>query len=448
MKMISLFLLTTMLLLALIPAAAFSQSKTISSDTDWSSQQVALKNTTEADFIIRLGDVDNLGFGWPEGFDPFCGRMTEAHNYPWDVNPDDIPGLDRITLSSKFQPDRDQLCGGDGYTGSFDPEKTQPLTWSLPTAILKGTQIRNAYLQLFIDDFQAPSLCSNFQLFINGSRFAEGERLLNAIDQTGPVGKLLSIPLPEEYFEPLLAKDSFTFLIDESTGTADGWAVDFIRLLVNRKRENTCKGDITGRVLEKDTDMPITSARVSLSDHQGTTSNADGIFTLKGIPTGYEIVTASAPGYADGYGAADIGEGENNNEVIIYLSKGKNVHFGGKTIAVGESINLNNILFDQGKSELRPASKEELDKVAAFLAANPKAEIELSGHTSSEGDAGYNRSLSYKRVKACKDYILSSGIDPGRIIAVGYGPDHPVAPNDSESNRAKNRRVEMRVVKL
>jgi len=98
----------------------------------------------------------------------------------------------------------------------------------------------------------------------------------------------------------------------------------------------------------------------------------------------------------------------------------------------------------QQKTESRP----ELDKVVSFLQSNPRAEIELSGHTSSEGDGALNRSLSYRRVKACKDYIVSKGIDPGRIIAQGYGPDRPVAPNDTEANRARNRRVEMRVVKL
>jgi len=117
-------------------------------------------------------------------------------------------------------------------------------------------------------------------------------------------------------------------------------------------------------------------------------------------------------------------------------------------IAVGESIVLKSILFDLGKADLRPESKPELDKVVAFLQANPKAEIALSGHTSSEGDAALNRSLSYRRVKACKDYIVSKGIDLGRIVAEGFGPDRPVAPNDTEANRAKNRRVEMRVVKL
>jgi len=117
-------------------------------------------------------------------------------------------------------------------------------------------------------------------------------------------------------------------------------------------------------------------------------------------------------------------------------------------VSVGETINLNNIFFDQGKAELKTESKEELDRVIAFLQSNPNAEIELSGHTSSEGDADYNRSLSYKRVKGCKDYILIQGIDAGRIIAKGLGQDTPVALNDTETNRTQNRRVEIRFIKL
>jgi hypothetical protein len=136
--------------------------------------------------------------------------------------------------------------------------------------------------------------------------------------------------------------------------------------------------------------------------------------------------------------AADIGQGEFNPEVIIYLDKGVNAaQFNNKKIMVGETISLNNIMFDLGKAELKNESKIELDKVVAFMQANKNAEIELSGHTSSKGDANYNRSLSYKRVKACKDYILKQGIDARRIIAIGYGPDKPVAPNDTEANRAK-----------
>lgn len=447
MKHTSLQLVLVLLVVYCVQAKA--QVNTVSSDTDWLKQQVIVTNSEEADFIIRIGDVDNLGFGWPEGFDPFCGMMTESHIFPWEVHDSDMPGFDRILLSSKFRPNSEQACGGDGYSASFDAKLSRPVKWNLPTQVLKGQEIKNAYLQLFIDDFQAPSFCSKFQLFINDTRFAEGEKLLNAIDQTGPVGKLLSIPLPEEFYDALITSNSMSFRIDESTGSADGFAVDFIRLLVNRKMENTCKGDISGKVLEKETEVPIANAKVWLANNRRAIANSNGEFTLRGIPTGYEIISASSAGYADGLAAADIGQGETNPEVIIYLEKGKSeTQFDSKRIAVGETINLKNILFDQAKADLRNESKLELDKVVEFLKLNKNAEIELSGHTSAEGEPNYNRSLSYKRVKSCKDYILLHGIDAGRIIAVGFGSDRPISSNDTEDGRAKNRRVEMRLVKL
>jgi OmpA-OmpF porin, OOP family len=432
----------------LVLQAVHAQVKTVSADVEWAQQQAVLKNTMEAEYIIRIGDVDNLGFGWPESFDPFCGRMTESHGYPWEANPDDLPGFDRILLSSKYNPAKGGQCGGDGYSGAFDKTRCKPVAWKMPVDALQGVSIQNAFLQIFIDDFQAPTFCSKFQLVINGKRFVEGEKLLNAIDQTGPVGKLISIPLTEEFYQQLGNGGSINILIDESTGSGDGFAIDFIRLLVNRKRENSCKGTAKGKVLEKDTQKPIAGAKVYASDNNAVTTNNAGYFELKDIPTGFEVLGASAPGYADGSGTADIGQGDDNPETVIYLTKGKSAKFNNKQINVGESITLNNILFDQGKALIKNESKPELDKLVAFLQANPNAEIELSGHTSSEGERGYNRSLSYNRVRACKEYIIGKGIAEDRIIAIGFGPDRPVAPNDTEANRAKNRRVEMRLKKL
>jgi hypothetical protein len=298
------------LLLILSVTSLKAQVKTVSADTDWELQQVVLKNTQEAEFIIRMGDVDNLGFGWPQGFDPFCGRMTESHSYPWEINPGDLPGFDRILLSSKYNQAKTQDCGSDGYSASFDKTKSRPATWKIPTEVIKGATIRNIYLQIFIDDFQAPSLCSKFQLLINGKRFVEAEKLLNAIDQTGPVGKLISIPLTEDFYPLLSNSDNITLLIDEATGAADGFAIDFVRLLVNRKLESTCKGNIRGKVWEKDSEKPIAGAKIFTSDNRSVETNADGQFELKDIPTGFEVLRASALGYVDGSGTADIGQGE------------------------------------------------------------------------------------------------------------------------------------------
>lgn len=426
---------------------ALAQPKTVSEDKEWSKPAAALTNSLEAEFIVRVGDVDNLNFGWPDDFDPFCGRMTQAHGYPWEPLPTDLAGTDRILLSSKLKRGTNGGCGSDGYSGTFDPKKSKPVPLVLPTTILKDATVKNAFVQLFIDDFQAPSLCSKFQVTVNGKRFVEAEKVLNAIDQTGPVGKLISIPLPEEFWADLTGGKPLTLLVDETKGSEDGFALDFVRLLVNRKRENSCKGTLNGRVVQDEDEAPIAKARVMLADKTTVETDADGQFSFKDVPTGFEVVTASAQGYADGSGGGDVGVGDEPGFVTIRLKKGKALVFDKKEIAVGQAFNLSNILFDAGKADLKKESKPELDKVVAFLEANPGAEIELSGHTSSEGEAAMNRSLSYRRVKACKDYVVSKRIDAGRIIAVGYGPDRPVASNADEAGRKQNRRVELRVVK-
>lgn len=437
-----------MLTLIAVAVLAQAEAKTVTEDRAWQQQAAALSGSLEAEWIIRVGDVDNLNFGWPEGFDPFCGRMSQSHEWPTNQSgPGDVAGTDRVVLSSKLKPSAPKGCGADGYSGTWDPKRSKPVPFKLPLSALKGVTVKNAFVQLFIDDFQAPSLCSRFRVELNGKRFVELEKILNAIEQTGPVGKLITVPIPEEFHADLTNKPELVIAIDEALGVPDGWAIDFVRLLVNRKRENTCKGTIRGLVVIKGSDTPVPNARVTLADGTSIASDAEGRFTITNVPTGFEVVTASASGYSDGASGADVGQGEDNPEVRIELEPGKQLVFDQKKIAVGEALTLANILFDVSKAELKKESKPELEKVVQFLKDNPAAEIELAGHTSSEGDAAVNRSLSYRRVKACKDYITGKGIDPGRIVAVGYGPDRPVAPNDTEPNRKLNRRVELRIVK-
>ncbi len=425
-----------------------AQIKTVTEDRDWSKHFVELKNSLEAEYIIRIGDVDNLGFGWPDNFDPFCGQMTSSHFFPWEADPNEMAGFDRILLSSKFKKDiNPNDCSSDGYAAGAESPLTPPAEFSLSLKSINGATIKDAYLQLFIDDFQAPVFCSRFIITLNGNRFVEAEKLINAIEQTGPVGKLVTIPIPEQFY-PEFAKNELRIKIDEATGAHDGFALDFIRLMINRTRENSCKGDVEGIVTNKQSGEPIAKATVFLSDKTMVTTDARGHYKLKNVPAGLEIIGASADGYEDGSGTADVAQ-DNVTEVNIALTQSnKKATFDNKAIRAGETITLNAILFDQGKAALRNESKTELDKIATFLKTYPTAEIELAGHTSSEGDRAQNRSLSYQRVKACKDYIIAKGIDESRIVSVGYGPDRPVAPNDTEANRARNRRAEMRVLKL
>lgn len=437
----------TLLLLASLPLMLAAQENP-ATDGSWAAQRASLQGTAEAAYMYRVGDIDNLGFGWVDGFDPFCGRTTEAHEYPWSPREGDVPGLDRILISSSFDPTREQRCANDGYSGTWDPavSKPQPIVFDMPE--LKGKPITDAVVQLFIDDFQAPSFCSRFEVKLNDSRFVEAERVINAIEQGGPVGKLITVPIPEEFF-PALQTGRMSLLIDEVSGAADGFAIDFVKVLVNHKGGSPCIGDVEGFVLDLETHEPITDALVTSTQGTSDRTSVNGHFSFQKLPTGMQLLSASAVGYKEGFSPADIGIGNENEPVSIYLERDRSTAtFDGKGISAGQVITLDKLHFDVASAQLRPESKAVLDQLVAFLEAHPAAAIELSGHTSSEGDAAMNRSLSYRRVKSCKDYVVAKGIDTGRITTVGLGPDRPAAPNDTEANRALNRRVELRVLKL
>jgi outer membrane protein OmpA-like peptidoglycan-associated protein len=103
---------------------------------------------------------------------------------------------------------------------------------------------------------------------------------------------------------------------------------------------------------------------------------------------------------------------------------------------------LAGVNFDTAKATIRPESFSRLDTVVEFMVHKKSARVEISGHTDNVGDAKSNKTLSEKRAQACRNYIVSKGIDKKRLDAVGFGDEHPIAPNDSEDGRQKNRRIE------
>ncbi len=100
------------------------------------------------------------------------------------------------------------------------------------------------------------------------------------------------------------------------------------------------------------------------------------------------------------------------------------------------------IYFDLDSAEVKPEYYPEIEKIARFLKEHPDIKVEIQGHTDSLGSASYNLKLSQRRAEAVKKVLVEKfGISAGRIIAKGYGETKPIAPNDTEEGRAKNRRV-------
>jgi len=114
----------------------------------------------------------------------------------------------------------------------------------------------------------------------------------------------------------------------------------------------------------------------------------------------------------------------------------------------GQSLVLRNIFFATASYELLDASHTELNKVLELMRKNPGIQVEIEGHTDSEGSEIYNLTLSQNRADAVKRYLVEADVSDSQIRSKGYGESKPVADNETEAGRAQNRRTEFRIIKL
>lgn len=105
----------------------------------------------------------------------------------------------------------------------------------------------------------------------------------------------------------------------------------------------------------------------------------------------------------------------------------------------------NDVLFAFNKSDLTPAARSELDSLMAKLQNADVVSIKVVGHTDSVGSDAYNQALSERRASSVADYLLSQGLAPNKLTSEGKGESEPIADNESEEGRAKNRRVELHI---
>jgi outer membrane protein OmpA-like peptidoglycan-associated protein len=116
----------------------------------------------------------------------------------------------------------------------------------------------------------------------------------------------------------------------------------------------------------------------------------------------------------------------------------------------GDQIVIDEMIqFEYDSAEILPVSHGILDDVVKVMKDNPQIEqVDIIGHTSSEGSLKHNNKLSTDRAASVKQYLIDHGIDTGRLTSQGKGPSDPIAENDTEEGRIKNRRVEFKIVKM
>ncbi len=111
--------------------------------------------------------------------------------------------------------------------------------------------------------------------------------------------------------------------------------------------------------------------------------------------------------------------------------------------ARGLIVNMSDVLFDTGKSSLRPAAREKLAKVAGIVSGHPGLRLDVEGHTDSIGGDAYNQQLSEDRGTSVRDYLTGQGMATGSVTSRGFGKTQPVASNNTAAGRQQNRRVEL-----
>ncbi len=114
----------------------------------------------------------------------------------------------------------------------------------------------------------------------------------------------------------------------------------------------------------------------------------------------------------------------------------------GIEIAGNEWFVRGKILFAVNKAALTTEAQELLIKVATYLNKNQQYVVEVQGNTDSTGPMAWNMELSQMRADSVRDFLVSNGVDSGRLTTKGFGPNEPIAPNNTEEGRAKNRRVD------
>jgi outer membrane protein OmpA-like peptidoglycan-associated protein len=410
---------------------------------DWKAKKSELKNSSDGDLVVRVGDIDNFGFGWPENYNPYSGEDTPFHSYPWEIDPNDPSGTDRIFIGTSYKEGSD--ASSDGYTATTKrPENLpQPIVLEYSLGDLK---IRSALIEMFVDDFQSKAFNSYFQIKINGQRISYFENIINALDQTGPIGKMIYVKLLPEHLALVKTGKIVIDIDDPTTGMGDGFAIDFVRLVINPKPLKYV-GTVKGTVIDAETEEPIAGAFVSASNIVELTTGADGEFTAGNVPAGIASITASKSGYYTTTQTDNL-ISENEIEMTVRMKKlDESVTKMTEDIDKTGQLILYGINFDPGTSNLTQKSISIMEQLVEMIKQRPNLKIEVGGHSDSDGDATANIKLSLARAQKVVDWLISKGVEKNKLTAKGYGSSSPIADNNSEEGKATNRRVELKVIK-
>jgi outer membrane protein OmpA-like peptidoglycan-associated protein len=153
------------------------------------------------------------------------------------------------------------------------------------------------------------------------------------------------------------------------------------------------------------------------------------------IETASQQVSLSLPGNIK----LNVPENSYLHSLVKFLTEGAGT-------GEAKSFVADNLSFEGATAKLTPDSMTSATSLATIMKAFSNLKLKIEGHTDNSGDAAKNKELALERATAVKDALVKAGAPADRIVAEGVGPDRPIASNDTDDGRAKNRRIELSVV--
>ncbi|MBA3648353.1 MAG: OmpA family protein [Chitinophagales bacterium] len=231
-----------------------------------------------------------------------------------------------------------------------------------------------------------------------------------------------------------------TIALKSETCCDDIWSVEY---------PNVIRYVVRGNVYDAEKRQPLAGAKVFLvDDHQkqvgaAMISKADSLYYFNLQPKKFYTLKSVKQGYLTGSADFTVAERDYSDTMRIDLLMKK---------ITSQPVRIQNVFYDFAKATLRPESLPPLDTLVTLLKDNPGIIVEIASHTDSKGTLKYNQKLSLSRAQSVVNYLESKGVTSDRLIAKGYGPTQPVAPNklkngkDNPEGRALNRRTEFKIV--